>query len=218
MLLRRLSFTQLAAAIGTAWLSCASAWAADVNVVGLFPGRALVEIDRGSPSMMRAGEERAGVRLISADSHAAVFDIDGRRETLQLGQSLSPVMQAAHPHVVLRADDHGHFVTDGQINGGSARFVVDTGATTVAMSIADARRLGLDFRRAARGTASTANGSIAVWHVQLDSVKVGDIVLRQVDADILDGPSMPFVLLGMSFLSRTEMRRDASTLTLTRMF
>ena len=65
-----------------------------------------------------------------------------------------------------------------------------------------------------RGYASTANGPAAVYKVRLDSVRVGDISITDVEALVHDGNALPLVLLGMSFLNRVEMRRDGQTMTL----
>ena len=208
----------LAAGLPVAVLVAAPVRAADVNVVGLFPGRALVEIDRGAPHVMRIGEQIGSVRLLEADGEAATLEIDGQRRRLRLGQSFAPVVQSRHPSAILQADDHGHFFANGQINGASMRFVVDTGATLIALGATEARRLGIDYRRGERGTSTTANGQIAVWRVRLDSVRIGDITMHQVDAEVSEGPTMPFALLGMSFLKRTEMHRDGMRMTLTQQY
>jgi len=199
-------------------LSVPTAFAADVNLVGLFPGRALVEIDRAPPRVIRVGESFGDIRLIETGSDTATFEIEGQRTRLRLGQSFAPAVQSKHPTAILQADDRGHFITLGQINGGSTRFVVDTGATVVALTAAEARRLGIDYRHGVRGMSSTANGPIAVWRVRLDSVRVGDINMHQVDAEVSEGPIMPYILLGMSFLNRTEMHRDGGRLTLTQQY
>ena len=114
-------------------------------------------------------------------------------------------------------DSRGHFYTMGQINGVSVKLMVDTGATTVALSAADARAIGINYRAGKRGTAHTANGAIPVWGVRLDSVRVGDITLNNVQASVSEGPPHT-ALLGMSFLNRTQMNRDGDRLTLIRRY
>jgi aspartyl protease family protein len=195
-----------------------AAAAADVNLVGTFPGRALVEIDRAPPRVMRIGDVLGSVRLLEADSDSATLEVDGVRRKLRLGQSFAPAARGGHPSATLEADSHGHFITNGQINGAATRFVVDTGATLIALGAGDARRMGIDYRRGQRGVSNTANGPIGVWRVRLDSVRVGDIDLHQVDAEVSEGAPMPFALLGMSFLNRTEMHRDGTRMTLIQRF
>ncbi len=195
--------------------------AAQVNLVGLFPEKALVEIDGGRPRVVSVGQKTPeGVTLLSTASDSALFDIDGRRTSIRLGQSAGSKDDGGDQRagVTLSADGSGHFIGLGSINGASARFLVDTGATTVAMSISEARRLGIDYLGAQVGATATAAGVVRAYRVSLDSVKVGGLMLNQVDGTIIDAPGMPFVLLGMSFLSRVEMRRDGTTMTLTKRY
>jgi aspartyl protease family protein len=109
-------------------------------------------------------------------------------------------------------------MTLGQINGGTVQFMVDTGATAIAMSSTRARQLGINYINGQRGFTQTANGRAAAYRVTLDTVKIGDITLHAVDAVVLEGDNLPMVLLGMSFLNRTEMKRDGQSLTLIKRF
>jgi aspartyl protease family protein len=197
-----------------------SAAATEVNVVGLFPGKAVVTINRGSPRTLSIGQKTAeGVVLVSVDSTKAVLEIDGKKQTLEMGQHFeSPASTGARNTVTLAADSRGHFVTQGSINGATARFLVDTGATTVAIPAGEARRMGIDYTKGDRGYSSTAGGVVPIYRVKLDSVTVGDITLLGVDGVVMEGQGMDVILLGNSFLNRTEMRRDGTTLTLTKRF
>lgn len=197
-------------------LAACPAQATDVNVIGLFPGKAVVVIDRGAPRTLAVGQRTAeGVVLLSADSRAATFEIDGQRQTLEMGRHFESAAQTAgNTRVTLAPDDRGHFVTQGNVNGMSVRFLVDTGATYVTLPAAEARRLGLDLEKARRGVSSTANGNVPVYVVSLDSVKVGDITLYNVPAVVNGGAGLDIALLGMSFLSRTQMRADGPNLVL----
>ena len=199
-------------------LAPGSAAATNVDVVGLFPNKAVVVINGGKPRTLSVGQTTAeGVRLISADSDSATFEIDGKRETLTPGQqggiALSSPRSTDHKKVVLTADARGHFFTIGTINGVSTRFMVDTGATTVALSQQDAKRAGVDYLAGQRVPTQTANGVAAAYRVKLDSVEVGGITLTNVDAIVIDG-NLPNALLGMSFLNRMERRSEGDTLTL----
>jgi len=194
--------------------------AADVGVIGLFPGKAVVVIDGGAPKVLTAGQKPVdGVVLISTDRESATFLVDGQKRTLKIGQhqgGSSPPSSAQS--ATLTADVQGHFVVDGQINGGSVRFLVDTGATTVSLSASDANRLGIDYRKGQPGLMGTANGAAVAYKVKLDAVRVGDIVVNNIDAAVLEGSQMPFALLGMSFLNRMEMKRVGQTMVLTKRF
>lgn len=189
--------------------------AADVGLAGLFPGKVLLTIDGGPPRTVAVGSTTAeGVKVLSVDGETAAFEIDGRRRILRVGQNVAAQASRSGPATaVLTADGRGHFVTSGSINGAPVRFLVDTGASMVSLGAADARRLGIDASKGRRGLSNTANGQAVVYHVKLDSVKVGEIVLNNIDA-LVHQNDLPIALLGMSFLNRMEMQRDGETMTL----
>ena len=198
----------------------APAGATNVDVVGLFSGKAMVIINGGKQRVLGTGETSPeGVRLISADSGAAVLEIDGKRQTLRMGQgaNIPSGSGSGKPTTVLSADSNGHFLTTGTIDGVSTRMMVDTGATLVAMSSAEAKRIGLSYLKGERIMISTANGVIPAYRVMFNAVKVGNVTLNQVEGVVQEG-SMPFVLLGMSFLKRLEMKRDGSEMTLVKKY
>jgi aspartyl protease family protein len=197
----------------------AAGWATDVGVIGLFPGKAVVVIDGGAPRVLAAGQKPVdGVALLSTDHETATLLIDGQKKTLRIGQHHGGTAAPSAQSATLTANPQGHFVVDGQINGGSVRFLVDTGATAVSLSSTDAKRLGIDYRRGEPGLMGTANGAAVAYKVRLDTVRIGDIVVNNVDAAVLEGSQMPFALLGMSFLNRMDMKRAGQTMVLIRRF
>jgi aspartyl protease family protein len=135
-----------------------------------------------------------------------------------MGQAYSAAARAGRQNVTLGADPRGHFVTMGSINGGSVRFLVDTGATLVALPAAEARRLGINYLQGQRGQVQTANGAAVAYRVKLDTVRIGDIEVNNVDAVVSEGDTMGVTLLGMSFLNRMEMKRDGQSMTLTKRY
>jgi aspartyl protease family protein len=197
-------------------LAAGGALATDVNVIGLFPGKAVVTINRGAPRTLSVGETTSdGVKLVAVDSRGAVIEVDGKRESLEMGQHFESASQTgARQSATLAADSRGHFVADGQVNGTHMRFLVDTGATLVAIPAADAVRLGIDYRKGRQGMSQTANGPAVVYRVMLDSVTVGDVTLLNVEGIVHDSAGLDVALLGMSFLNRTEMRREGANLML----
>lgn len=204
------------------WLA-APAFATDVQVIGLYNGKAVLVINSGKPKTLREGETGPeGVKLLSADRERAVVQIGGTRRTLTLGQGVYAAAPSSSSStssmVVLTADNRGHYTVDGNINGASVRFLVDTGATMVTFSSGEAKRLGVNYFQGERGVASTANGLVSVYRVKLDEVRVGDISLRNVDALVQEGDGLPMALLGMSFLNRVEMRQNSGSLTLRKRF
>jgi aspartyl protease family protein len=201
-------------------LLAAEVYAVDVDVVGLTEGKAVVSINKGKARTMKAGEVGPeGVRLISANSDSAVFEIDGKRQTLTMGQSIAANFgSSGGQSVTLQADSRGHFVSAANINGGAVTVLVDTGATLISMSQNEAKKLGLNYLKGQKGYSQTASGTVPVYRVKLDTVKLGDIVLNNVDASVHEGQGPPIVLLGMSFLSRVEMKREGERLILTKRF
>lgn len=125
---------------------------------------------------------------------------------------VAQLSQAGVPEVVLRRNRAGHYVTGGRINGKPVVFMVDTGATDVALPLELARRLDLTLRPG--GISVTANGRVETWRTRLASVDVGGLILRDVRASVL--PNMPGdeVLLGMSYLKHLELIQRGDTLTL----
>lgn len=196
-----------------------AAFATDVGVAGIFPGKALLVIDGGTPRLVAIGQRTAeGVRVEAIDGESVAIDVDGQKRRLRMGQSVvSQKASSDVQEVKLAADARGHFVTQGAVNGQVVRFLVDTGATMVSLGAADATRIGIDWRQGQPGMAQTANGPARAWKVRLDSVRVGDIVVYGVDG-IVHETDLPVALLGMSFLSRMEIRNEGSLMTLKKKF
>ncbi len=206
------------------WLAAALAlyattgFAADVTLVGLIGSRAIVVIDGAAPRTLAPGQKTAeGVVLLGTQKDSASFEIDGKKRTLRMGQAYLAA-SSARQSVTLNADARGHFITTGTINGGSVRFLVDTGATFVSLPATEARRLGIDYLRGEQGSMQTANGVATAYRVKLDSVRIGDIEISNVDAVVSENNSLGVTLLGMSFLNRMEMKRDAQSMTLVKRF
>jgi aspartyl protease family protein len=188
----------------------------DVRVVGLFSERAVVVID-GQQRILRVGERGPqGVRLISADSESAVLEVDGERFTARMdGRITKRKRSARQKEVQVFRNPRGMFTTVGSINGMPVPFLVDTGASTVAMNASQARRLGIDFRVVGEpANVTTASGVEDAWLVSLNSVKVGDLELHGVDAVIMDGEQPSTTLLGMSYLGRLQINNDGQLMTL----
>ena len=188
----------------------------DIRVVGLFSGKAVVMID-GQQRVLRAGEPGPqGVRLIEADSEAAVLEVEGERITASLdGRVTRRSRPATRKEVQVFRNERGLYTTVGAINGLTVPFLVDTGASTVAMNSAQARRLGIDFRVDGEpATVVTASGYTEAWKVTLRSVKVGALEVRGVEAVVIDGDQPATTLLGMSYLNRLEIDNDSQFMTL----
>lgn len=193
--------------------------AADVALIGVIGGRAAVlAIDGGDPKTVKVGQTWQGITVVSVDKDRATVQIDGKPRVLMQGQHYrSGGPTSDRQQTILSADSRGHFLVDGQVNGSPVRFLVDTGATSVALPGAEATRLGLDYRKGPTGYTKTANGVVRVYRVRLDTVRLGEIVLNGIDGVVIE-QGLDTALLGMSFLNRVEMKRDGQTMTLIRRF
>ena len=200
--------------------------AEDVTLIGVFGDKAaILGIGGGEPKTVRVGQKLGNLTLISVERERATIEVDGKRRVLARGQTYSTSGgggskgggAGGRQSVTLAADAGGHFFADGAINGGTMRFVVDTGASAIALPAADAERLRIDYRKGQRGVAKTANGEAATYIVRLDTVRIGDIELQNVEAMVLE-KGLTVGLLGMSFLNRVEMQRSGDRMTLTRRF
>lgn len=191
--------------------------AAEVHVVAVTPGRsASLVIDGGAPTTLIVGEAHDGVTLLSSDSDGATVRVHGVMQTLPL-EAYEPEVGAVAvgSTINMSADPSGHFITKGTVNGRSVRFLVDTGASLTTLSRAQAKQIGLRYRHGAPARAATANGLVDGWLVELDSVRVGNVTVRNVDAMVINA-DLSVGLLGMSFLDKFDMQRQGSKLVLRR--
>lgn len=190
-----------------------------VALAGMLGSKALLVVNGTAPKIVAAGETHEGVKVISTSGDQAVVEQDGKKSTLRVGEA--PVNMGASKsggkgnRIVLVAGSGGHFTTDGQINGKAVRFMVDTGATSIAMGAQDAERAGINFKAGQPVMMSTANGNVQGYRIKLDSVRVGDVEVFGIDAVVTPQP-MTFMLLGNSFLTRFQMLRENNQMTLTK--
>jgi len=198
----------------------AVAGAADITLFALFKDKAILQVEGARRVLATGAVSPEGVKLVSTDTQAeeAVVELNGKRETLRLGVVVSAFQSAARESVTLFADTSGFFHAEGSINGAAVTFLVDTGANTIAINSATAKRAGIDYTKGHAGTARTASGYAPMYGVRLATVKVGEIVLRNVEAVLIDGPQPETPLLGMSFLNALEMKREGNKMELTRRY
>jgi len=201
--------TLLVAALG-------AAHAQTVSMGGSLGNNALLVID-GKARTVAAGATVDGVRLVSVTANDAVVEVKGKRFTVRLGDAQvnlgGKASEGGGKQIVLTAQSGGHFVTSGTINGKTARFVVDTGATLVSMDQYEADRLGVDWKNGRRGVSRTANGDAPFYATTLQSLRIGDVQVYDVPAIVSPAP-MPYILLGNSFLNRFQMKRENDVMTL----
>ncbi|MDJ0833748.1 MAG: retropepsin-like aspartic protease [Gammaproteobacteria bacterium] len=186
-----------------------------VRVLALFSDKAMVNIN-GKQLIIKKGQVVDGIKLISASGRGAVLQFsDGSQKTLGINQSISSAFKKPQKKKLrVFSDSQGMFMVDGAINGRSTRFLIDTGASHIAISSAEADRLGLDYKNAPTGRVQTASEEVPVWNIKLDRVKVGSINVPQVDAVVLSGNRPEHILLGMTFLQHLNMQREGTAMIL----
>jgi len=191
-----------------------------VNIVGLFSNKAVMIINDGKPKTLSVGQSVDGVKLIAADSSSATLLIEGKTTLLGMGQAASVGETSANnnPSVTLYASAGGHFVSECKINGAALKFLIDTGATTVALNSGDAKFAKIDYKKGEPILVSTANGVVTAYRVTIANLKIGGITLSQVEASVLEGGFPSVVLMGMSALNRMEVKHQGSTMTLTKKY
>jgi aspartyl protease family protein len=208
--MRRLFFLLLSCLLFTV-----QARAADILVLGLFKDMVILRVD-GKQHKLRIGEVTPeGIKLIAADSEQAVLEIDGRREVYHLGSHISATFSVPEKAGAMIRPINGMYHVSGFINRQPVDFLVDTGASSIALNARLARKLGINFRyEGEEGYSATASGYAKIYKLKLDSVQIGDIVVNNVDAAVLEGDFPTTALLGMSFLNRVNMKRDGEILIL----
>ena len=193
-----------------------------VGLQGTIGSKAILIVEGSEPKLVSPGESFRGVKVLSTAGDTAVLEIAGQRITMRVGDSPASVgartpAPGSGNKIVLNGGTNGHFLAAGQINNQAVHFMVDTGASTIAMSETEARRLNINFANAPTSTGRTANGTVTAHTVSLSSVRIGDVEVRSVEASILPA-DMPFILLGNSFLSRFSIRKDADQMVLERRY
>lgn len=186
-----------------------------VSVLALFPGKAMLEID-GQRKVLSEGQSHAsGVRLISANPREARVELNGREQVLTLGTAVSAsYVRPASEEIRLVRNDNAYFI-DGLINGQPQRMLVDTGATLVAISETDARRLGIPYVLEGEHMGlRTASGVVRGYGVNLKSLKIGSRTFNRVQAVVVQGDNPHFVLLGMNVLQHFEIEQQRNLMIL----
>ncbi len=191
-----------------------------VNIVGLFSNKAVLIINRGKPKTLSVGQTSDGVKLLSANSSMATLLIEGKTKQLGMGQgaSVGASTAGASPSVTLYANAEGHFISDCQINGATLKFLLDTGATSVALNSGDAKFANIDYKAGVPVDVSTANGAVTGYRVTIANLKIGGITLSQVEATVFEGGSPSMVLMGMTALNRLDMKRQDLAMILTKKY
>lgn len=190
-----------------------------IKVMALFTDKAMVMID-GRQKLLKKGKTVLGVTLISSDSEELILELHGEKKKFKLGTEISASYKKPDPgkELVVWKDMTNIFRIHGSINNFSTHFLIDTGATSVALSSKAAKRIGLKYKKGTPMQASTASGIARGYSLKLDKVKIGHIQIYNVQAVVLEGSFPIEVLLGQSFLSRIHMVRDGDKMKLRKKF
>ncbi len=207
---------RLAAAGALLCALVAAAHAQSVAFSGMLGDKALLIIN-GQARGVAVGATVEGVKLVRLDGTQAQVETGGKTQTLRLGGTAvlagDTGGRGKGTRIVLPVGSGGHYTAMGAINGHSVPFLVDTGATTIAMGADVANRIGLDPADSTQSAAMTANGAVATRTITLRQVTIGDVTVYNVEAMVMP-QTMPVVLLGNSFLSHFQMHSDNDTLVL----
>jgi aspartyl protease family protein len=207
-----------------AWWLLASASAAaqgtgqGVALAGRMGDKALLTL-QGRSVVLAVGQASGSTRLLRWEGEDAVLEHEGSPLRLRVGAAPSRLATTSTPsgarEIVIPAGAGGHFLTAGSINGQSARFLVDTGATLISMSRAEATRLGLDLKSARAVMTQTAAGAAPALMLPLQRVRVGEVEIYNVMALVTEA-HLPYILLGNSFLQHFQWRRENDMMRLER--
>lgn len=196
--------------------------ARQIVLQGILGNKALLLVDGQRQMMSVKDAEKNGVRLLRIAEDQAEVTIDGKHRHLRLGDSYSVAGKfkaRKSAEVVISKNSNGMYTTVGSINGLPVSFLVDTGASSIAMNAQQAKRLAIDFRVTGEPTfVGTASGVSKAYRVTLDKVTVGGIMQHNVTAVVIDGGFPVQTLLGMSFLGQLEIQRDGNVMRLKKKF
>lgn len=192
---------------------CQSSYA-DVLAVGLMKNMAILEV-QGEKVILKSGQTKSGVQLLSANSKEAVIIYNGQQQVLGLGTSLAseysaPIVKSVRISRGLR----GQYYTSVKVNGRSVKMLVDTGASSVAMSSKTAKSLGINYRDGRKVRSETASGVVPSYSFKLDSVQIGGIKRYGVRASVIEGSHPTEPLLGMSFLNSLKISEEEGMMVL----
>lgn len=199
--------------------------AMEIQLVAAGQDKATIIINGGKPKTIRLGQAPVeGISLIQADANSADFRIDNKRHHLiiggigRVGGTPTASSQTQDKGLTLQADGRGHFWTTININGLPLRGLIDTGATSIALSSQQARQIGLEYRQGAQSTVSTASGTVQAYNVVINEIRIGDMVLYQIPAMVLEGAFPREPLIGNTLLNRLNMNRQGDLLTLSKRY
>ncbi len=204
---------------GVCFIATSSAYAQDIVILGLFKNKVVIKKD-GKRMVLKTGDVTPdGLEVHSVNSKQAVISLHGKKDFYELGMQISASFAPPQLATVkIPRDDHGMYRVKGKINQMPIDFLVDTGASMLALNANQAKALGIPYKEGQLTMVETASGQAPAYRVQLNKVSLGQIEIKNVDALIVDGSSPKEALLGMSFLKHLEMENSSSVMMLQQRF
>jgi len=210
-------FLQLGAVVLLVLMMCTPAAAIErLELQGLFSNKAVLMVD-GVMRILKIGDTSPeGIRLVSVSKSGAELSVDGEQKHYSLGSTVSTIFTKRKTHQeTIYINSGGMYLTFGSINGRSVRFLVDTGASAIAMNKEQAKQLGIRYDKiGVPASVSTASGFTNAYRVRLKTVTVGKITESNVEAFVIDGNHPGPILLGMTFLGRLDIEHSGNALKL----
>jgi len=195
-----------------------------IEVIALFENKAMLYIENERVLVSVGEVTKHGVKLVAADAYGAVIEFDGIQRRYNLGNVVRGTGEAdnnndAAADIIVYQGIDTMFRTTGSINGYPVNFLVDTGASSIAISSQEAKRLGINYKLDGKPTwVSTASGVEQASAVTIDRVTISGVTIRSVEGLVIEGsePSVP--LLGMSYLNRFKIVNDGNMMRLKRKY
>ena len=201
------------------WVICfvpINSLASSVELQALL-GRTAVLMINGHSKTLQVGESYDGVTLLATDTTTATLDIDGQKQTIVLSQRVTSTYVEIESRVVnIARNARMQYMTGAKINGIDTTVLVDTGATIVAISSVQARRMNIPYGDRDPVKVETASGLADAYPVMLRSVDVGGIRVDNVRATVVSGSFPANILLGMTFLRHVKIEEYNGILSLYR--
>lgn len=190
-----------------------------IEVNGLFGNQAVLTIN-GQQRILRHGQKSPeGVTLVSSNLSHAVLRFEDRELKLDLSSRVAGGFKAVEKNsITVPADRLGQYRVQLSLNGQQVTALVDTGASVIAISSAQADKMGIDYLAGEVGQVVTANGRATSYFVTLDKVAVAGLVQHNVRAAVVSGFYPEEVLLGMSFLGGLNLNESNGVLSLTQVY
>lgn len=190
--------------------------AQSVKVLGLFNGKAYLNID-GQNKLLSNGQSFNGITLIQGTARwAKIKNKNGELQKLSTGGAIANTYKKPQlKSLKIYPNSKGMYEVSGHINNTPISFLIDTGATYVAMSERHAKKIGLNYKQKGRkSSAETASGIVSTWEVKLDSVDVAGMKVNYVPAAVISGDHPYQVLLGMSYLKNIKVEHNGNAMVL----